>query len=91
LVWNTAAVVSSLPVESRRAVIAIVDGRNAMELRLTEHERQLLLEILQERHSSLIHEIARTDRHDYKHELQQRCSEIEGILTKVQVVEHVPA
>lgn len=62
-----------------------------MELRLTDHERQLLLEILQERHSNLIHEIARTDHRDYKHELQQRCSEIEGILKKVQVDERVSA
>jgi predicted transcriptional regulator len=62
-----------------------------MELRLTDHEKQLLLEILQERHSSVIHEIARTDYRDYKRDLQQRCSEIEGILKKIQVEEHVPA
>ena len=62
-----------------------------MELQLTDHENQLLLEILQERHSNLIHEIARTDHRDYKHELQKRCSEIEGILKKVQVEEHVSA
>jgi len=62
-----------------------------MELQLTDHERQLLLEILQERHSNLIHEIARTDHRDYKHELQQRCSAIEGILKKVQAEERVSA
>jgi len=39
----------------------------------------------------LIHEIARTDHRDYKHELQKRCSEIEGILKKVQVEERVSA
>ena len=55
-----------------------------MELRLTEDEKQLLLEILQERHKSLIHEIARTDHHDFKHELQQRCSKLEDILRKVE-------
>ena len=60
-----------------------------MELRLTDHEKQLLLEILQERHSNLIHEIARTDHRDYRHELQQRCSAIEGILKKIQVEERV--
>jgi hypothetical protein len=43
-----------------------------------------LLEILQERHKNLIHEIARTDHHDFKHELQQRCSKPEDILRKVQ-------
>jgi hypothetical protein len=55
-----------------------------MELQLTEDEKELLLEILQERHKSLIHEIARTDHHDFKHELQQRCSKLEDILRKLQ-------
>lgn len=55
-----------------------------MELQLSEDEKELLLEILQERHKNLIHEIARTDHHDFKHELQQRCSKPEDILRKVQ-------
>jgi hypothetical protein len=62
-----------------------------MELRLTDHETRLLLEILQERHSNLIHEIARTDHREYKHELQQRCSAVEGIMKKLQAVEHAAA
>lgn len=59
-----------------------------MELRLTEDEKELLLEILQERHKNLIHEIARTDHHDYKHELQQRCAKLETIVRKVQALNH---
>jgi hypothetical protein len=55
-----------------------------MELQLTSHEKELLLELLQERHKSLIHEISRTDHRDFKHELQQRCSMLEGILGKLQ-------
>jgi hypothetical protein len=55
-----------------------------MELRFTDEEMELLLEILQERHKNLIHEIARTDHRDFKHELQKRCAKIEGILKKVQ-------
>ena len=55
-----------------------------MELRLNDQERRLLLEILEERHKNLIHEIARTDHRDFKHELQARCSVIEGMLRKVQ-------
>jgi len=55
-----------------------------MELRFTDEEMELLLEILQERHKNLIHEIARTDHRDFKHELQNRCAKIEGILKKVQ-------
>jgi hypothetical protein len=62
-----------------------------MELRLNDQERRLLLEILEERHKNLIHEIARTDHRDFKHELQGRCSVIEGILRKVQVQENIPA
>jgi hypothetical protein len=67
------------------------NGRNAMELQLTDHEKKLLLEILQERHSNLIHEIARTDHRDFKHELQHRCTAIEGIMKKVQAEERVSA
>jgi hypothetical protein len=60
-----------------------------MELQLTEDERELLLEILQERHKNLIHEIARTDHHDFKHELQHRCTKLESILRKVQMERQV--
>jgi hypothetical protein len=62
-----------------------------MELHLTDEERELLLEILQERHKNLIHEIARTDHHDFRHELQHRCRKLEGILGKVQAHRVVPA
>ena len=62
-----------------------------MELRLNDQERRLLLEILEGRHSNLIHEIARTDHRDFKHELQARCSVIEDILRKVQSQENIPA
>jgi len=62
-----------------------------MELRLNDQERRLLLEILEERHSNLINEIARTDHRDFKHELQARCSVIEDILRKVQSQENIPA
>ena len=59
-----------------------------MELKLNEQER-LLLEILEERHKNLIHEIARTDHREFKHELQTRCLLIEGILKRVQATEQV--
>ena len=60
-----------------------------MELKLNEQERLLLLEILEERHKNLIHEIARTDHREFKHELQTRCLLIEGILKRVQATEQV--
>ncbi len=62
-----------------------------MELQLNDQERRLLLDILEERHKSLIHEIARTDHRDFKHELQGRCLLIEGILRKVQAQENISA
>lgn len=61
-----------------------------MELQFTDEERELLLEILQERHKNLIHEIVRTDHRDFKHKLQNPCTKIEGILKKVRA-EHVAA
>lgn len=64
--------------------------RDCMELRLNDQEKRLLLEILEERYRNLIHEIARTDHRDFKHELQARCSVIEGILKRVQAQEKVP-
>jgi len=54
-----------------------------MELHLEDPERRLLQEILEERYSNLIHEIARTDHREFKHELQDRCLLIERILKKV--------
>lgn len=54
-----------------------------MELRLNESEERLLLEILEERHKNLIHEIARTDHREFKHELLLRCRVIEGMLQKI--------
>lgn len=62
-----------------------------MELQLSHQERRLLLEILEERNKNLIHEIARTDHREFKHELQTRCALVEGILKKVQAQEAVPA
>lgn len=62
-----------------------------MELQLSHQERRLLLEILEERNKNLIHEIARTDHREFKHESQTRCALVEGILKKVQAQEAVPA
>ena len=54
-----------------------------MELNLEDHERRLLQEILEERYTNLIHEIARTDHRDFKQELQNRCLQVEHILKKL--------
>jgi hypothetical protein len=62
-----------------------------MELQLNDGERRLLLEILEERHRNLIHEIARTDHREFKRELQTRCLIVEGILKRVRELETVAA
>jgi hypothetical protein len=62
-----------------------------MELQLNDHERRVLQEILDERHKNLIHEIARTDHREFRHELQTRCSLVEGILKRMRAQENAAA
>jgi hypothetical protein len=62
-----------------------------MELQLNDVERQLLLEILEGRNRSLIHEIARTDHREFKRELQTRCLMVEGMLKRVRTLEPAAA
>lgn len=62
-----------------------------MELRLTPQEHHLMLEILEDRYKNLIHEIARTDHREFKHDLQTRCSLIEDIIKKMKAVETAAA
>jgi len=62
-----------------------------MELRLSDLESRLLVEILEDRHRNLIFEIARTDHREFKHELQDRCNVIEGILQRLKACEAGPA
>jgi len=54
-----------------------------MELRLTDEERDLLLDLLQEDHKHLLHEIAKAHHHDFKVALRHRCSVLEGMMLKV--------
>ncbi|HUK43204.1 MAG TPA: hypothetical protein VLW48_02050 [Candidatus Bathyarchaeia archaeon] len=54
-----------------------------MELRLTDKEHELLLEVFQEYHKHLLHEIAKADYHDFRAALRCRCDTLEGILQKV--------
>jgi hypothetical protein len=62
-----------------------------MDLHLEEEERRLLLEILRERNKNLIHEIARTDHREAKHELQTRCVLVEAILKQLEAVKPAAA
>lgn len=62
-----------------------------MELRLSPQEHRLMLEILEDRYKNLIHEIARTDHREFKHDLQTRCSLIEDIIKRMKAVETAAA
>ena len=59
-----------------------------MELRLTEKEEALLLELLRDHHTHLLREIAKADHHDFKSNLRHRCDLLEGIMSKLQVAVH---
>jgi len=54
-----------------------------MELRLTEKEHELLLQLLQEQHKHLLHEIAKADHHQFRTELRGRCTVLEGMMAKL--------
>jgi vacuolar-type H+-ATPase subunit E/Vma4 len=58
-----------------------------MELHLTEAERELLDEVLKERHMMLQHEISHTEHREFKKLLQQRETILEDIIERLDAVE----
>ena len=62
-----------------------------MELRLTDNEHVLLVQLLQDQHKHLLHEIAKADHHEFRTTLRHRCSVLEGILNKLNVELHSAA
>ena len=60
-----------------------------MELRLTDKEEELLLEVLQEHQRHLLHEINKADHHEFKTGLRKRCTMVEGLVEKLQAVHSV--
>ncbi len=60
-----------------------------MELRLTDKEEELLRELLQDHHKHLIHEINKADHHEFKSTLRHRCTMVEGLIDKLQMVHSV--
>ncbi len=55
-----------------------------MEFTLTGEERDLVLQILQERHREMLREIARTDRHEFKLTLQKNERLLDSVLSRLQ-------
>jgi len=62
-----------------------------MELRLTDSEHELLLQLLQEQHKHLLHEIAKADHHEFRTALRHRCTALEGIMEKLKAPVHSAA
>ena len=54
-----------------------------MEMHLTSDQRQLLQEILEERHRELLREIAHTDHLHFKELLRRKAKAVEFLLEKV--------
>ena len=59
-----------------------------MELRLTDKEAKLLLEVFQEYQRHLLHEIAKSDHLEFRAALRARCETLEGILEKANAPVH---
>ena len=58
-----------------------------MELRLTDKEHELLLELLTDQQKHLLHEINKADLRDAKIILRERCTMVEDLLQRLK--EHV--
>ena len=53
-----------------------------MRLEITDRERELLLELIEEEQKRFIHELNHTDSRDYKALLRERLEILEGLLAK---------
>lgn len=54
-----------------------------MNLEITDEEREFLVELLEEKHKSLIHEISRTDTDDFEQMLKRRVEILEQLKGKI--------
>ncbi len=57
----------------------------AVSLTLSEEERELLIEMLEDRHRALLHEIWHTDHRDFKASLQKKEKVLESLLSRFMV------
>jgi hypothetical protein len=58
-----------------------------MELTLTVEERELVLEILGQRHRELLREISRTDHHEFKLALRKKEKLLESVENRLRVMQ----
>jgi hypothetical protein len=57
-----------------------------MMLNLTDAEQEFLLELLEARHTSMLHELHHTDTYEYKRLLVQKVDLLENVREKLQQV-----
>ncbi len=62
-----------------------------MEVTLTNEEKELLVEILQERRDTFLREISRADNRDFKDLLRRKERLLEGLLSRVRADMKFPA
>ena len=55
-----------------------------MNISVTDPERELLLEVLEQRYTSMLHELHHTDTHDYKRLLTGKLELLEKLKDKLQ-------
>lgn len=55
-----------------------------MNISVTDSERELLLEVLEGRYTSMLHELHHTDTHDYKELLTAKLELLEKLKDKLQ-------
>ncbi|MFN2531049.1 MAG: hypothetical protein ABR555_07110 [Pyrinomonadaceae bacterium] len=58
-----------------------------MTLDLTDAEREFLLELLEARYTSMLHELHHTDTYEYKEMLQQQVEVLEKLRNKLRSYE----
>jgi hypothetical protein len=58
-----------------------------MELTLTVEERELVLEILGQRHRELLREISHTDHHEFKLALRKKEKLLESVENRLRVMQ----
>ena len=58
-----------------------------MTIDLTEHEREILTELLEPAHRERLHELHRTDSLGYKQLLRERLQSLENITDKIAIKE----
>ena len=58
-----------------------------MELMLSSAERELLMEVLEERHRGLLQEISRARHHEFKSALKNKEKLLESMVNKLKVTQ----